>query len=352
MTRTVSAQPQDPLGRDLPLSHIVELPVLGLWVRFETNHPAVLAAAVESFGPLPDGGALPASGSPTAARIRVFVQNGEEGAGQHAPIRFRSPNPQRLLVSTPGSVGVAELDRKQAYAYVTETLLADTVHFQFGVLETLTLVLVAGPNRLPVHAALLAENGVGLLLIGSSGSGKSTLTYAAARSGIGALGEDVAYVQREPDFRVWTAPRRIHLLPEAASFFPELADRRTTRLPNGKNKIVVGLDRTRGNHMNPVTQIGVCLLQKGTGAPHVLPAGRAEVEQVLNGQLEPGFDFFRESAENTGRMVSERALRCWRLVVSPDPRESVPLLRGLLADLAALAAPASSRGEAATQSQI
>jgi hypothetical protein len=236
---------------------------------------------------------------------------------------------------------VAELDCKQAYAYVTETLLADTVHFQFGVLETLTLALVAGPNRRPVHAALLAEQGVGLLLICHSGSGKSTLTYAAARGGIEARGEDVAYVQQSPDFQVWTAPRRIHLLPEAARFFPELADRRATRLPNGKDKIVVGLDRTRGNHLTPVAQVGVCLLQKETGAPHVLPADRAEVERVLNGQLEPGFDFFRESAENVGRLVSDRALRCWRLAVSPDPRESVPLLRGLLADLAALAAPPS-----------
>ncbi|MCY2988523.1 MAG: hypothetical protein NTY19_11745 [Planctomycetota bacterium] len=334
-------QPQDPLGRDLPLSHSVELPVLGLWVRFETSHPAVLAAVVDSFGPLPEGGVLPACGSRVAARVQVFVQDGEEGAGGHAPIRYRSPNPQRLLVTTPASLGVAELDRKEAYAYVSQSLLADARHFQFGMLETLTLVLVAGTNRQPVHAALLAEQGVGLLLIGNSGSGKSSLTYAAARSGICALGEDVAYVQREPEFRIWAAPRRIHLLPEAASFFPELAGRPTTRLPSGKNKIVVGLDRTRACGMNPVAKVGVCLLEKGTGLPRVQEARPTEVEQVLNGQLEPGFDFFREGAPNVGRLVSNRALRCWRLCVSPDPRESVPLLGGLLADLAALVAPTS-----------
>lgn len=341
MARTVSAKPQDPLGRDLPLSHIVELPVLGLRVRFETSHRAVLAAVVDSFGPVPDGGVLPAGESRVTARVQVFVQDGEEGGGGHAPIRYRSPSPHRLLVTTPGSLGVAELDRKEAYAYVSESLLADARHFQFGMLETLTLVLVTGTNRQPVHAALLAEEGVGLLLIGSSGSGKSTLTYAAARSGIGALGEDVAYVQREPEFRIWAAPRRIHLLPETASFFPELADRPTTRLPNGKNKIVVGLDRTRACGMNPVAKVGVCLLEKGAGRPRVQEARPAEVEQVLNGQLEPGFDFFRKDAENVGRLLSDQALRCWRLFVSPDPRESVPLLRGLLAELAALVSPTS-----------
>ncbi len=40
----------DPLLRDVPLEHRVELPVLGIPVAYRTNSPDVLAVIEESYG--------------------------------------------------------------------------------------------------------------------------------------------------------------------------------------------------------------------------------------------------------------------------------------------------------------
>jgi hypothetical protein len=196
----------DVLGRDVALPHAIELPVLGLRVRFETNDPAVLAVVEDSFGVAPRGPAPPGRDADLAARVRLFVEPGDEGTSQRARFRFRSPAPNRLLVATSASIGVAEIDRHESYAFVSDSLLAAGKHFQYGMLETLTLILVSGANRRPVHAALLAAQGVGLLLVGRSGSGKSSLTYAAQRNGICVLAEDAVYAQLQPQFQIWAAP--------------------------------------------------------------------------------------------------------------------------------------------------
>jgi hypothetical protein len=324
----------DPLYCQVRLPHSALIQVLGLPVRFESNSRDVLAAVENRLGP----GCGPATSSPRgrgiSGRVRIVVHDSEEGPGDGHSVSFRSPRPDRLLVATPGGFGVAELDRRESYAYVSPSLVADEHRFQCGFVEALTLVLLAGSGRGPLHAATIAADKVGLLLAGRSRSGKSSLCYAAQAAGICAVGEDVAYLQCRPDFAVWTVPGRIHLQPETVQFFPELAGRVVTRLPNGKCKIVVPTDRERAFSSLPLARIGICLLDPGAGPARAEAVGRVDVERSLCAPAEPGFDFFRDAFRRAARQLAAGAAGSWRIHLSRDPREAVPILRECLAQLA------------------
>ena len=163
--------PANDLYRNAPLDFAAEFPVLGIPVRFESNSEAVIRAAEESFGVWRCIADRPELIAAVSARVRLFVQDGNEGTDGHASLRYRWPDPDRMLVSTPGSFGVAEVNRYEAYAFVTTSLVADTAHFQYGILEAMALVLVTGADRHPIHAATVSREGAAVLLCGASSSG-------------------------------------------------------------------------------------------------------------------------------------------------------------------------------------
>ncbi len=254
----------DGLYRDVPLGWVVEVPVMGVPVRFETNSESVRDAVEESFGcwhslhTRPD---LLANGS---LRVRLIVHPGDEGETEIAQLRYRMPDNDRFIVLSPGSVAMADVGRREGFAYVTPALVADRAHFCYGVLEALTLVLVTAIDRHPLHAAGLVRGNSALLLHGPSGTGKSTVSYAAARAGLEVLSEDVTYLQLEPVFRVWGVPGRIHLPEDVRERFPELRAIEARVLANGKRKTAVDLPLQR--RPLPVEgTTGVCLLRRGAG---------------------------------------------------------------------------------------
>ncbi|MEE8116009.1 MAG: hypothetical protein V3T28_02775, partial [Gemmatimonadales bacterium] len=322
--------PSDPLFRDAELAYDVELPVIGIPVRFESNSRQVIDAVNGSFGVWSSLKNHPELLASDSARVRLIVHEGEEGPEQHAEVRYRCPSPDRVLVATRGSFGVAEFgkgpDRLEAYAFVTPRLVADTAHFQYSFVEALTLVLLTGRDRHPIHAATLARDGAALLLVGPTFAGKSTLSYAAGLSGVSVLGEDVAYVQLREEFRIWAMPGRLHLPTDAASHFPELSCHAATLQANGKEKIAVELPTEGREDLIPmVRRARVCLLSPGAAVARVESADRSEIRAALLEHLEPGFDVYPETAPPAADALAGEG--GWRLHLSKDPHESVPLIR-------------------------
>src|SRR5207247_887165 len=86
----------------------------------------------------------------------------------------RMPDADRVIVHTPGSLGIADTRRQEATAYITPALLADRAQVQYSMIEGLTLVLVTACDRYPVHAAAIARGGGALLLAGPPGTGERT----------------------------------------------------------------------------------------------------------------------------------------------------------------------------------
>ena len=332
----------DVLYHGVPLRHVMELPVLGIPVRFESNSAAALDVVETAFGIWRGLRTNPDLIASQGVRVRLIVHEGDErnggGAASHAPVTCRMPDTDRVIVHTPGSFGIADTRRHEATAYITPALLADRAHVQCSMIEGLTLTLVTACDRYPVHAAAIARGGVALLLAGPPGTGKSTLAYQAHRHGLRVLSDDVVYVQLDPEFRVWGLPGRVRLLATAVSRFPELAGRSPTLLANGDEKLVVQCagEWPAATAPAPVaTRAGVCLLERTEGATTVskAPASAAEVRAFLKDGLGLSRARFGASLDDALRRLAGAG--GWRVSLSANPADAMPMFDDMLAELEA-----------------
>jgi hypothetical protein len=320
--------PADPLMRNVALPHTVRLPVLGIPVRFATNSPAALDAVTECFGMWEHLNRYPDLLETGDAAVRIVEHEGQEGMPARSPMQYRSPDGERLVVHTPGSLGIVDARRRDAVAYVTSELLTDRGHFQYGMLEAMTLLLVEFYDRLPLHAALVVRNGVAILLAGQSGLGKSTLAYQARRAGWTLLADDGVHVQTAPVGRLWGIPRRLYLSPDASRWFPELAHQQAQLLPNGKTKIAMLHAHDWEGFGPPVVErAAICVLARSAGAATIERMDADAVGASLLTDLLAAHDLHRDAA----RQVIPRlaAGGGWRLALSPSPADAAPLLDAL-----------------------
>ncbi len=315
----------NPLFRNAKLAHGAELPVLGRRVVFESNSSAVLEAVDRSFGTWVR---LPESFRDAApiCRVRVFVEEGEE-RDVYPAVRYLLPEPNRLIFSTGASVGVAEVERCEAYAFVTTGLVARDTYFRNGVIEALTLKLVTGTGRHPVHAATVVRNGRALLLAGPSGVGKSTLAYAASRAGLQVRGDEAAYVQRDPALRVWGMPGTVRLSTAGAAHFPELSEVPPIISLNGKQKVVVDLD-VEEDVLSPVAEAAVCVLSQGKEAASLERLNASAVFDFLTSRVESGFDIYPAEGKRVAEQLAGNG--GWRVHLSKNPFDAVPLIEEML----------------------
>jgi hypothetical protein len=297
------------------------LPVLGIPTRFETNSGYVGDVVEEAFGlwrgPTDPGEAAAAD----PLRVRLVVYQADEGVASGAVIRHLCPDPARVLVHSPGSLAVVDPERREAVAYVSTGLASDRDHFRREFLEAVTLALVTHFDRHPVHAAAIGRD-CAVLLAGPSGSGKSTLACLAHAAGLGVLSDDIVWVQLEPRFRLWGRPERLHLLPEAATFFPELADRGAVVDRNGQRKIAIAI--ADGNARFSADDAVVCILARGPKKPALVRLSRSEVHAALTRELAAGFD--RHAHRLPAAIDALARNGGWQLTLSDDPREAMAFL--------------------------
>lgn len=316
----------DPLGRDVPLLYETCIPVMGIPVHFQCNAAVVLELIEETFGLWRTLPAQDVENDVEEVKVRFVVQEGDEGDDPHAPLSYRMPDEQRVFLSTLGSFGVADPARRETVAFVTAALVEDRQHFRYGVLEALTLAVLSQLDRQPFHAAALVRCDAALLLTGPSGVGKSTLTYAAVKDGLRVLSDDTVNLQLHPRLRVWGMPGYLHLPPDAALRFPELADAETLLMANGKEKVAVDLREMDAAAPSPVVErAGLCLLRRGEGKATFEPLAAEEAVEEVRGREEAGFDLFRDTIGEAVRELARGG--AWRLRVGPDPSEALPLLR-------------------------
>lgn len=318
----------DPLARDARLEYAAEFPVLGVETRFETNSRYVLGVVEEAFGAW-RGLGQPPDREPERVSVRVVVHDGVEHGSGHALIRHLCPDVTRVIVHSPGSVGVSDPARRESVAYVTTALAADRAHFRAAMLEAITFALLAHFDRHPIHAAAIARDGRSVLLAGPSGAGKSTLAYLAHTAGIDVLSEDHVWVQLTPAVRVWGAGGRprMRLTPDVSTHFPEVERAGVRSDVDGKRKLVVDLDAP-GELVYAADCAGVCILEKGGGAPALERLEPDAIIAALSERPAAGFDRFPERHIDVVRALAGSG--GWRLTLSSNPREALPLLFRML----------------------
>ena len=314
------------LRQSVHWSESVRLPVLGIETTFTTNSSEVLAAIEETYGSWAAIGQEVVS--PSRATVRIALQDPAIDVPAEGPFTFRVPDPTRMLVLGEGGIGVADIARLESVAYVTHALLA-RAEFSGEVLEPLTLFLLGGLDRQPLHGAAVARDGIGIVLAGPSGSGKSTLSYASLRRGFTVLSDDAVYIQLRPRTRVWGRRSGIHLRTEARAHFDELSASSTSRLPGGKDRIVIppGVDAPRY-----ADRVGICLLERGSGTAAELESlTPTQVAGELEAGLEPGFDLYASTIRERAVSVAERG--AWRLKVAGTPHQVAACIDDVVAEL-------------------
>ncbi|HXG47063.1 MAG TPA: hypothetical protein VNO52_05515 [Methylomirabilota bacterium] len=299
------------------------LPVLGVPVRFASNDPTAAREIEGRYGawrPLVGRADLL---SQSVVHVRIIVHRAGNDDLPNSLNLYRLPDRERLVVVVPGGIGVADLLRKDAVAYVSPALVEASDRFHFGLLEALTLFLVAHEDRQPLHAAAVTRRGMALLLAGSSGVGKSTLAYAALSRGFSLLSDDVAYLQVRPRMRVWGKPGQLSLPRDAVRFFPELGTVPPAWRPGGE-KVVVSVPVPKEDCGLLASDAMVCLVERGETLA-LESVDSATIAEALRSRVEPGFDLFLDTMRDA--ILALAATGGWRIMLGDSPAAAAALLR-------------------------
>ena len=320
----------------VPLPHQVVIPVLGVPIRFTSNSAAALEAVERVFGHWRALSAHAGLVAAAGAEFRIILHEGDEGDAPHGPPNFRMPDADRLLWQTRGSMGIVDVRRRDAVAYITTALLADWERLRFEMVEGMTLNLATAFDRYPVHAAAIARGDVALLLAGPPGTGKSTLALQAHRRGWRVLTDDAAYVQLEPEFRLWGVPGHVLLLDNARGGDPERAGLIPATTADGTAKVTVplaGAWPAPGAPAPVATRAGVCLLERNGGPARCTAASAEEVRRFLAEGL--GLSRLRFGSELETALARLARGGGWRLSLSDEPADAAPFLETMAAEIAA-----------------
>lgn len=329
------------IGPPLPLA--LELPVLGLPVRFEADAQVVLDTVEEAFGAW--RGVAVDTAATGRFTVRVAAAETPHGAlgGRTASarctgvsprpggrIRHLTPDGSRLVVVSPEVIGCSDPRRRSAFARITATLLEDRPRFREEVLEALTLGLLTRFDRQPLHAAALVREGRAVLLAGPSGSGKSTLAFAAARAGMDVLSEDTVFLQGSPHIRVWGTARGFRLLvDDTHGLIPSGLPARRRR-PGDPLKLHVPLSDL-GTPVGPraADRCVLCVLGQRREAAALRRITAAEAFAALDLRA-GGFDLFARSIRPVLARILESG--AWLLHPERSPWAGVRLLERILED--------------------
>jgi len=140
-----------------------------------------------------------------------------------------------FVVADPENFFLCDFERRLALGWVTNAVVKDHPFLRYRFLTPAANWLIQQLALAPIHGALLARNGCGVLLCGESFAGKTTLAYACARSGWTYITDDGTFVVRDRAERYAVGdPNIIRFREDVRRLFPELSDRLPSVRPNGK----------------------------------------------------------------------------------------------------------------------
>jgi hypothetical protein len=262
--------------------------------------------------------------------VQIVVMEDGTGADRDprdAAIRHHMSDDLRFVAQWGDSMAASDPARRMATIRVSRAVVADRARFRTEMLEAVVLALLSCFDRHPVHAAAVAHRGHALLLAAPSGTGKSTLAYLAHAAGLDLLSDDQVRVQLTPSLRVWGWPGRVRLLADSAARMG--VTQPAEELANGKRKAVIETGHGVGAGRLVANEATVCVLSRDGGAVSLEPLEPEALAHALESQLAPGFDRFPSRWPGVVRALTARG--GWRLNLSDDAHDAIPVVRDLLA---------------------
>ena len=229
------------------------------------------------------------------------------------PPAFRSRAHLLTIFSDMENFIVCDLVEGFGFGWLTESVVADTAFCRYFFLDAAMMVLLDQLYLTPVHGALLARNGRGVLLCGESHAGKSSLAYACAREGWTFICDDATSLLRSRNDRFAIGnPRTIRFKEEAGALFPELQSQLVATRPNGRAGIEVltsdlGITTSNGCVVNDI----VFLNRHAGGSPRLIPVSKCDAFRRVACGLHFGVQEVREARRKTYERILTAGL--WQL---------------------------------------
>jgi hypothetical protein len=242
--------------------------LLGACFDFECETAALAAVVDAAYDGLPV--TRPRRGM-AVYRVCLRFTADDTARARGAPPRPRFSSGAGLISATidASNYSVVAPGVRSALVVASPALLARPHELRCELLEFAVFTLVARDQPvLPLHAACVGSRDRAVLLLGESGAGKSTATLQCMLAGLGALSEDVVFVEPRR-LTVTGVPNYMHLRLETPRLLPAALARRIRRAPiierrhSGVRKYEVDLRGTASSKLLlPVKLVAVVVLSR------------------------------------------------------------------------------------------
>jgi hypothetical protein len=225
---TRKQMPNDPLLYEVALPLVTTYFPLGFPVRITTNSRDVIEAAEEKWKCCEDRFGV------TPLDVRFAVD--EDSQSERPPAVFPTGYANLIsIVHAADNFAVIDLFRGSSFSWLTPAVVTDRGYFLYHFLEPVVYLLLGALHLAPIHAACVALDQSGVLILGDSGAGKTSLAYACARRGWTYVGDDGIFLVRPgTERKILGRHREIRFRSSATLLFPELAHYPAVQRPNEK----------------------------------------------------------------------------------------------------------------------
>jgi HPr Serine kinase C-terminal domain len=244
--------------------------------------------------------------------IQVDVHVVESDARECPPApTYRQIDPLMVTVADSENYIICDLAQGKTQVVISRTTVKHPLYLRYFFLEPTVGCHIATRFTTPVHAACVALNGCGVLLLGDSGAGKSSLAYACARAGWTYVTDDASFLLNGGRERMVIGNcHQLRFRPSAGELFPEVNRLPITPRAAGKPSVVVPTATMSHLSCEQTAHVDylVFLNRRSSGPPELVPyrkeVARGFMQQVLFGLPE----VIAEQCEAIERLLTAEVL--------------------------------------------
>ncbi|HEY6339372.1 MAG TPA: hypothetical protein VIW68_12840 [Candidatus Sulfotelmatobacter sp.] len=287
----------------------------GAVCTLSTNCEQLLSAARDNF--------LPVEVPPLSVdfSLRLWVDNSDRAQPPWPQPYVRGLDHLVFAGFDSGSSMLADLRARRVIGRFSAAMASDTQYWERTIFPMLLSVLAGEVGFVELHAACIARDRGGLVLIGPSRSGKSTLAMALIAAGFRLLSDDRTFCWvKQNKLLAWGMPRPLKLRREAATWFEEFRDREPMEIQNGERVFHYEPDRRFGGEPRSECEPRalVFLERQQSSEFHVTRMRRNDARARIE------TDLMAEAPEavqkQAGAIDQLLALPCWRLRYGGQPQ--------------------------------